>query len=260
MKLEQLGFSSYEAKAYFALIQKHPANGYEISKIAKIPPAKVYETLNRLKNKGAVIDSNTVPVKYYPVPPETLLSRIKKDFITTLEDLEVQLQQVQPFPDIDLTWNLTGYKMVLDKIVNVIDNAATSLLLSVWPNEAVLIKEHITKAEERGVKVVTGLFGDYDLGCKNFINLEACGASSEKRLGKRLTVVVSDSKEVVISEIGEADETVGVWTTTPGIVLVAKEYIKHDIWGRILVDAVGEARFKQMCDTNELLSYLIKNR
>lgn len=49
-KLTQLGFSFYEAKAYFALLQKHLAIGYEVSKIAEIPTAKIYETLTNLKN------------------------------------------------------------------------------------------------------------------------------------------------------------------------------------------------------------------
>lgn len=80
VKLQRLGFSSYEAKAYLALVQKHPAHGYEISKISRVPTAKIYETLVRLKHKGAIIDSNTDPVKYYPVPPETLLCSLKEMF------------------------------------------------------------------------------------------------------------------------------------------------------------------------------------
>jgi HTH-type transcriptional regulator, sugar sensing transcriptional regulator len=55
LKLEKLGLSSYEAKALVALMQRHPANGYEVSKLAKIPPSKIYETLQRLKNKGVII-------------------------------------------------------------------------------------------------------------------------------------------------------------------------------------------------------------
>lgn len=47
-KLEQLGFSPYEAKAYYTSLRKHPANGYEISKIGKIPASKIYETLHPL--------------------------------------------------------------------------------------------------------------------------------------------------------------------------------------------------------------------
>lgn len=260
LKLTELGFSSYEAKAYFALLQKHPSIGYEVSKIAKIPTAKIYETLTTLKNKGAIMVSNSEPVYYYPVPPETLLKRLKNDFVSKIDQLEDQLLQVEPFPEVDFTWNLTGYNAVMDKIVNLIEQAAEFLLLSIWPEEAGLIKNSVIKAQKRGVKVIIGVFGNYDLGCKNTINLEPCGVSSVNRLGKHLTVAVGDSKEVVISEIASIDNTVGIWTTTPGIVLVTKEYVKHDIWGRVLIETIGEERFKQICDNSDLLSYLIKNR
>lgn len=258
-KLQQLGFSSYEAKAYCALLQKHPAHGYEVSKVAKIPPSKIYETLARLKSKGAVIDSSTDPVRYYPVAPDTLLHRLRQDFVSVIEELGPQLQRVQPFPDVDLTWNLGDYKTVIDKIIEVINNAGQTLLLSIWPEEAVIVRDHVAQAEKRGVRVIAGIFGDCPAGCGNYVNLEPCGASSEKRLGKKLTVAVGDSNEVVISEIGEEDAR-GIWTTTPGIVLVAKEYIKHDIWGRYLISALGEDRFKKMCEDNEILGYLINNR
>ncbi|NPV93020.1 MAG: TrmB family transcriptional regulator [Firmicutes bacterium] len=260
LKLQGLGFTSYEAKAYCALIKKHPANGYEVSRVARVPPAKIYETLNRLRNKGVVVSSSTEPVMYYPVPPGMVLARLKQEYVATIEDLDVRLQGVKPFPDLDLTWNLSGYQVVLDKMAELINRAEGFLLLSIWPEEAGLLQGPVLKAEERGVKVICGVFGDSGFRCGNTVNLEPCGSSSEKRLGARLTVAVGDSKEVVISEFGTRDETVGVWTTTPGIVLVAKEYIKHDIWGRVLVDAVGESEFNRMCRENEMLSFLINNR
>lgn len=260
LKLQQLGFSSYEAKAYHALVLKHPAHGYEISKIARVPPAKIYETLARLKNKGAIIDSSTDPAKYYPVPPETLLGRLKQDVLTTIEGLETQLQQVQPLPDIDLTWNLGDYQTIIDKMLAVIDNGGESLFLSIWPLEAGLLNDAVVRAENRGVTVVAGIFGTCDVRWRTRINLESCGVSSQKRLGNRLTVVIGDNKEVVISEIDPAGEAVGILTSTPCIVLVAKEYIKHDIWGKYLVEALGQKQFEEMCRTNEILSYLINNR
>lgn len=65
-KLTQFGFSIYEAKAYLALLQKNPAIGYEVSKIAKIPTAKIYETLTNLKNKGIILSSTSEPVLITP--------------------------------------------------------------------------------------------------------------------------------------------------------------------------------------------------
>lgn len=48
LKLTQFGFSTYEAKAYFALLQKNPVIGYEVSKIAKIPMCQRNEILSYL--------------------------------------------------------------------------------------------------------------------------------------------------------------------------------------------------------------------
>jgi len=259
LKLEQLGFSSYEAKAYYALIRKYPSNGYEISKIGKIPSAKIYETLNRLKIKGAIIESATETGKYYPVPSETLLAKLKQEFTSMIQDLEKQLKQTEPLPDIDITLNFSGYETFVEKAISIINNTNISLLLSIWPDEDVLLHDAITKAKKRGVTVIAGVFGNSTMESSYYINLDSCGISSQARLGKRLTIVIGDSKEVVICEIGKNGETDGVWTTTPSIILVAKEYIKHDIWGNILIDTIGKEKFNAMCDSNEMLSYLIEN-
>lgn len=260
LKLEQLGFSSYEAKAYYALIRKYPANGYEISKIGKIPTAKIYETLNRLKVKGAIIESATETGKYYPVPPETLLTKLKQEFFSMIQDLESQLKQAEPLPDLDITLNFSGYETFVEKALSIINDVNISLLVSIWSEEDVLLHDAIAKAKKRGVTVIAGVFGNSAMESSSYINLDSCGISSQARLGKRLTIVIGDSKEVIICEVGENGEADGVWTTTPCIILVAKEYIKHDIWGNILINTIGKEKFNTICDSNEILSYLIKNR
>ena len=259
-KLTQLGFSTYEAKAYLALLQKNPAIGYEVSKIAKIPTAKIYETLTSLKNKGIILSSTSEPVLYYPIDPDVLLKRIHKEFDEKMESLNGLLNKVTPIPDIDITWNLSGYQAVIEKITDVIQNATKDLLVSLWPQEAEAVKEQLMSAEHRGVRVIAGIFGAYNPGCTYTVNLESCGDSSQKRLGKRLNAMVGDSKEVVISEIDTAEDTLGIWATTPCIILTAKEYIKHDIWGKALIDELGKDRFEAMCQGNEILSYLIQTR
>lgn len=259
-KLEQLGFSPYEAKAYYTLLRKHPANGYEISKIGKIPAAKIYDTLKRLKVKGVIVESATVIGKYYPVPPGTLITKVREDYDAIIGELEVQLKETEPLPDIDLTMNFFGYDAFLDQMVRTIHASRSSLVLSVWPEEAELLADSIAAAHKRGVTVVAAVFGTAPLDCSYRVNLERCGISAMARLGKRLTVIVSDDNEVIIAEMDENGETEGIWTTTPSIVLVAKEYIKHDIWGDILVAELGRERFQELCEQNPLLSYLIKNR
>lgn len=259
-RLTQFGFSTYESKAYIALLQKHPVIGYEVSKIANIPTSKIYETLTSLINKGAVISSTSEPVFYYPIDPEVLLKRIHKEFDRKVDQLSGLLTKVSPIPDIDITWNLTGYQRIIEKMTSVIQNARKDILVSLWPQEAKVITEHLVLAEEKGVHIIAGIFGEYHPGCSNTINLETCGISSQKRLDKRLNVVVGDSEEVVISEMDDGNDTLGIWATTPSIILIAKEYIKHDIWGKALVDEIGIEHFDQMCQGSEILSFLLQNR
>jgi len=258
--LTDFGFSVYEAKAYLALLQKSPAIGYAVSKTAKIPTAKIYETLANLKNKGAVLASSSEPVLYYPVDPDVLLHRIRHEIEEKMKNLDEALHTVQPMPDIDITWNLSDYRVVVEKMKSVILNAEKTLLVSLWPQEAMAVQEQLSGAERNGVQVIAAIFGDYNPGCAHSMNLESCGYSSQKRLGKRLNVVVGDSREAVICEMSDSENALGIWATTPCIVLVAKEYIRHDIWGKALVDEVGEERFHEMCRNDETLSYLIQNR
>ncbi len=259
LKLEQLGFSTYDAKAYLALLRKHPANGYEVSKISGIPVAKVYDTINRLKIKGAIVNGGE-DGKYYPVPPEALLGKMKQDLATMIDGLETTLKHVEPLPDIDVTLNFSGLDSLLEKLERIINGAKEELYLSLWPEEATLLGDLITNAERRGVTVICGVFGKADIDVEYLIDLEVCGASSSARLGRRLTVAVGDGREVVISEDDCEGRIEGLWTTTPGITLIAKEYIRHDIWGNILIEAVGEKEFRRICADSPLLTYLIENR
>jgi HTH-type transcriptional regulator, sugar sensing transcriptional regulator len=260
-KLTQFGFSMYEAKAYLALLQKHPIIGYEVSKIAKIPTAKIYETLTNLKNKGIVFSSSSDPVLYYPLDPDMLLTRIQSGFNEKIKDLDELLERIPPIPNqVDITWNLIGYETVIEKILQVIQGASDELLVSLWPQEARAVQEQLVEAEKKGVHVIAGVFGPYDPGCTHIVNLESCGKTSQRRIQRRLNVVIADSNMVVISETGDETETLGIWTTTPCIVLIAKEYVKHDIWGKVLIDELGIERFNELCETNEIVSYLIQNK
>jgi sugar-specific transcriptional regulator TrmB len=59
--LNSLGLTVYEAKTYIALLQKHPANGNELSRRSGVPGPKIYETLNNMVQKGLVAVLNANP-------------------------------------------------------------------------------------------------------------------------------------------------------------------------------------------------------
>ena len=66
-KLKEIGFNTYEAKVYVALLKKYPATGYEVSKLANIPQSRTYDTLKVLEEKNVVAATNTKPIGIVPI-------------------------------------------------------------------------------------------------------------------------------------------------------------------------------------------------
>lgn len=246
-RLEKLGLSSYESKAVLALLKKHPSNGYQVGKIAGIPISKVYDVLGKLKNKGVVTaDESVTPAQYYPIPVDALIARLKSSYDAVVHELENDLKLITPVPELDLSWNLMGYHAVVQRAASVLKNASKTAMVSVWEKEFERLKPDIRAAEKRGVRVVLSLFGAARVQAQFAIRMENCGETSRKRLGARLMVIAADSREVIISSISDVAETAGIVTSTPQIVRIAKEYIRHDVWSRILIDHLGEEKFNQL--------------
>ena len=76
--LEKLGFSSNEAKVYGTLIKHKVLNGYEIAKLSGVARSLVYEVINRLIAKGAVIRIDGEPNLYKLSSIKTLSAALRK--------------------------------------------------------------------------------------------------------------------------------------------------------------------------------------
>ena len=91
--LQQLGFSEYEARAYLALLQRNPLNGYELAKASGLPRANVYAVLQKLEERGAVIRLDMPSgARYAPVAPAELTGRIASRFQDVLRATEQALE------------------------------------------------------------------------------------------------------------------------------------------------------------------------
>ena len=115
-KLKSLGFNSYEAKTYIALLKKYPSTGYEVSQLADIPQSRAYDALKSLANEKIVIASDDKPQKYSPIAPKELTQRFKRKINSTIEYLEKKL------PDVKEDYNeplhtISGYENILTKSI-----------------------------------------------------------------------------------------------------------------------------------------------
>jgi len=232
--LNNMGLTVYEAKAYVALLQKHPSHGHEISRRSGVPGPKIYETLNRMTQKGLVAVLDTDPQLYSPLPYREFLARKNNEFKITTELLAENLEKIS-LPSVDITlWQLTDHDVLIARARELIDGAKTSILTSMWPSQGKLLERSLAAAGERGVTVVSIQFAPEVIAVgKVFRHIRV--DSVYARHSGELTIVVDEAAGLFMSQ-PPGREWNGFWTTNPGVVKLMTNYVRHDIYSNKLIN------------------------
>src|SRR5690242_15619950 len=113
--LQQLGFSEYESRAYLALLQRNPLNGYELAKQSGIPRANIYTVLQKLEERGAAIRLDLPNgTRYAPTAPSELTDRVATRFQHTLNAVHQALEDLVAPANPEYVWNIRGYQALLE--------------------------------------------------------------------------------------------------------------------------------------------------
>ncbi|TFU14873.1 TrmB family transcriptional regulator [Thermus tengchongensis] len=230
--LQALGFSPYEAKAYLALLRGGRQKGYEVAKGSGVPRSMVYQALERLVSRGAAYRvEDKEGVFYGAVPPEELLSRFQRDVMGRLARAKETLSRLTPERPAEAIWRVQGVDRTLAEARSLVEQAEQALTLSLWQEQLDALHDALLGARERGVHIRLVLFGeraDPQLG-KVYYHHFVDPKVVEGRLRARLFVVVRDHGEVVVGNLSNGGDSWAVRTRDPALVLVAEEYVRHDV-------------------------------
>jgi HTH-type transcriptional regulator, sugar sensing transcriptional regulator len=260
--LKSIGMSGYEAKAYVALVQAgRPLNGYEIAKASGVPRSTVYETLGKLVARGAAFEVNarSNATSYLALPPDTLVGRLRHELESTIDDLSSVLPALTAPATTHVVQHLQGADDVLAQALDVVDSATAALFMSVWPEELEVLRPALRRARQRHVEVSCIVFGAVDADVAllgrfyqhRFSNPDVV----ETRLGCRVFTVVAD-RDAVLVGAAENGATWGVWSDDPAVVLMAGEYVRHDIALQVIVERIGGSELENIWTTDSVLEYL----
>jgi sugar-specific transcriptional regulator TrmB len=239
-KLIEIGFTEYEAKAYISLLLKNPVTAYEVAKNSLIPSSKIYEVLAKLTEKLVIacVEENQKK-KYIPKDPDEMINSYKDRLNVTLEDLRVGLKSVSSDKDISYIWNVRDYECLINRSKSIIDNAQNSILVSIWPEEILLLKDNLKNAAiDKKVTIVIFGKADYKIGTVFEHPIEDT-IYSEKS-GRGLAIVI-DSKEVLMGKIDLGNNVQGANSMNEGFVAMAEDYIKHDIYIMKIINRYKES-------------------
>lgn len=227
----KLGYTDYEARVYLALLKSPDSTGYEASRVSGVPRAKVYEVMESLDRKGAVminfVDGRQL---YRAVPPAMLIARHRRETEELLAELEPMLLAMENRQNPEALLTVRGQGHVNDLVRQLLRQAKARILLTGFPWDLKELAPEILACSKRGVKTFVLSYGPVVLEGAEVIEHSVSGFQylQVAALGRWLAVI-ADHREAVLAQLTDGQRTSALWTRHPMVVFGISGWITHDI-------------------------------
>ena len=243
--LEQLGFTTYEARAYVALIADGEHNGYALAKASGIPRANIYAVADKLVLRGAAQRvERPAGIAYVAVEPDELLHGMEVERRKTMREAKQGLSRLsrehRSLPGVVL--NLRDSE-VLERAAQLIDASTTSVHIALQPSEAAQLASSLREARERGVAIDTLCLEQCETECGGCV-----GKIHRHRLmptdGSHWLVVVADGGAALLGHFANSCAT-AVFTEQSLVVELATAYMQQSTTLALLASELA-GRFEDL--------------
>ena len=245
--LNELGFSQYEARTYLGLIGQEPMTGYGVAKLTQVPQPKVYETLGRLVERGAVLQASDNPAKFIAVPPARLLAHMDGDFRKRLSVAELEMSKLR-INDVDAPMfrpyrEANSWVAIAAAAVTMIESCTDRLYVSGHASYLEPVSRAIRHADERGIRIDVLCFGEPPFMLRNG---EVLRHSSTDHIvyrhhQARHLAIVCDSTASMWALAPDGTDWDAIWADDdPLLAAVVKGFVRHDIFLQRIYRDFGE--------------------
>jgi sugar-specific transcriptional regulator TrmB len=234
--LQLLGLTPYEAKAYLGLVKNGPLGGSELAFLSHVPRPKLYGVLRRLRRKGLVHLTPSIPETFTAVSPLTVLDAKAREIADQAASvLEVVQKLAEEYAlktngsgglelptEANELWHIDGRKQIYDRVGQMLRRAVKSI--SYYATPAGLVRaykahaDYLEKVGKRGVVVRLLAQTSKDV---HLVTEELAAVVKIRRTTKPLAAnfVCIDGQELVVIENSPGDFDVdrgtdrAAWTT-----------------------------------------------
>lgn len=207
-----LGFTETEAAIYVELKRNGPATGYRLAaSIGKAAP-NVYQALETLFAKGAVMATEGGKRVFRATPIEEILSALDADFRERRETVLDVLGNLGETKADDRLYQLKTVAQVFERARIMIEAAQQIVLHDLFPAPYAELSAPLVAAERRGI-LVAGI--DYGTGADGPGTPAAVNIPWDRWPGQQLTLV-TDASECLFALLSHDGKRVlrGLWTTS----------------------------------------------
>ncbi|KGX86592.1 TrmB family transcriptional regulator [Pontibacillus litoralis] len=223
--LQQFGFTQYESKVYQALITvKAPLDASTIVKHSEVPRAKVYEVLQRMSEKGMILESTVQNKRLYTaLPLESVIEKLRAKFEENVERLRETKAQKTPLDD--RVWSLKDNQSIQVLIKNMIQQATTSITISGWSDDLWQYIPDLEAKEENGVTVAIHSIGTLDT---TISSLSTLIPDPQHETLERSRIIITDETEMLFAGM-EQTQWHAIQTRSRPLVKFFTEFFYHDV-------------------------------
>tara|TARA_Y100000310_G_scaffold167064_1_gene166785 strand:- start:753 stop:1526 length:774 start_codon:yes stop_codon:yes gene_type:complete len=223
--------NEYEVKIWTALLSKGVATAGELAEISNVPRSRSYDVLESLEKRGFIIVKLGKPIKYIAVSPNEVLSRVKKEVLTSAESQVKYISKVgdeEFFNEINLLYKngidhvdpstlsglIQGRKNIYNQIESMIKSSEKSIVISTsktgLKRKLDLFNTMLNKLSKKGVniKIASPEIDGFDTN----VELKSFGKNFDARF------ILVDGKELLFMLNGDEStdgSDLGVWINSP---------------------------------------------
>ena len=239
--MKKYNFTENETKAYISLLQYSNMSGYEVSKQSGIPRSKIYNILEILLNKGAILSTQSQPIKYSAVPVDEFIAQLKISTSLDFENMENSLGEFNIQSKNPELWKINSYSNALTKLKLMLRQATSEVYIQIWENEidneilALLVA--IEKKADKFILICFSENQHYNLPLKKYYKHGFEHAKIQEDNGRWLSAVI-DNQVLFGSNINSDYDF--VWTYNSTMVFLTKEFIIHDAYTAHILEKLGD--------------------
>ncbi|MFE7820873.1 TrmB family transcriptional regulator [Priestia megaterium] len=250
--LQKFGFSQYESQVYEALLANEgPLDASSIVTYSHVPKAKIYEVLNRLIDKGIVVNTLSGKKKLYSaVALQTVIQKLTADFANDINELKTYKIK-KTFTD-DHVWSLKDKSSISAHIEQLIHEAESSIILSAWNDELEHYRLLLEEKEKQGVNVEVLTIGNLQTALKHLHTLNPI--DDHKNLEPSQLIIVDDAY-LLFAGI-EHETWKAIKTMSQPLVKVFADFFYHDV----ALTHITKKYQEQLLQDSEIMELLTRLR
>lgn len=228
--MTELGFGENEARTYLALLPLEPATAYELAKVSGVPGSKIYQILERLAEKEAVIRiDESGKVLWAAQTPKELLAKHRAQTEKTLRELEGCLEEIEEPSPANYVWNIRSRDELMIRCSLLVQSARGEITASGYKEELDALAPVLQEAECRGCKVAVVHFGPW-AAARGMAYYHPIAETLATEHGGRMLTLVADGSMALNATISTSGAVEGAWSRNSSFVQMAADYIRHDMY------------------------------